>query len=55
MGGNKNKRCWRKGKESEEGNEGTRVRVKRGGGGLHARISFFIIIFLLKTGNGCDV
>ena len=25
------------------------------GGGLHARISFFIIIFLLKTGNGCDV
>lgn len=54
MGGNKNKRCWRKGKESEEGNEGTRVRVKRGGG-LHARISFFIIIFLLKTGNGCDV
>jgi len=31
VGGNKNKRCWRKGKESEEGNEGTRVRVKRGG------------------------
>jgi len=35
--------------------KGRGLGLKGGGGGLHARISFFIIIFLLKTGNGCDV
>ena len=49
MGGNKNKRCWRKGKESEEGNEGTRVRVKRGGGGVACENFFFYYYFPIEN------